>query len=116
MTGYYTSVSLLHRAGMWSSSVSLAVQQVIPAEPLSRSSARFFRCFRPHQIGDVGVDVQRSGRRYMAQYSGEGLPIYHVSQSNGGKRVAQVVEVHMLLDAGLSSRMRLILATAAGIQ
>lgn len=48
--------------------------------------------------------------------SGEGLPIYHVSQSNGGKRVAQVVEVHMLLDAGLSSRMRLILATAAGIQ
>lgn len=52
----------------------------------------------------------------MAQYSGEGLPIYHVSQSNGGKRVAQVVEVHMLLDAGLSSRMRLILATAAGIQ
>ena len=41
-----------------------------------------------HIPGDVGVDVQGGGRRYMAQHGGEGLHIHAALQGQGGKGVA----------------------------
>ena len=40
-----------------------------------------------HIPGDVGVDVQGSGRRHMAQHGGEGLHIHTALQGQGGKGV-----------------------------
>ena len=51
---------------------------------------------RPHRAGDVGVDVQRGGRRYVAQHGGEGLHIHPVSQRDSGKCVPQIMETNLL--------------------
>ena len=41
----------------------------------------------PHVIGNVGVDVQRGGRRHMAQHSGERFHIHAVLQRQRGEGV-----------------------------
>ena len=40
-----------------------------------------------HIVGDVGIDVQRGGRRHMAQHGGESLHIHAVGQRQGRKSV-----------------------------
>ena len=40
-----------------------------------------------HIVSDVGVDVQRGGRRHMAQHCGEGLHIHTVGQRQGRESV-----------------------------
>ena len=54
------------------------------------------RRLRPHGIGDVGVDVQCSGRRHMAQHRGEGLHIHPAAQCHGCKGMSQIMEPNLL--------------------
>jgi len=49
-----------------------------------------------HIVGDVGIDVQRSRRRYMAQHGGEGLDVHAALECQRCKGVAQVVKPHVL--------------------
>ena len=50
----------------------------------------------PHIVGDVSIDVQRGGRRHMAQHSGECFHIHAVFQRQRCKGMAQVMEANML--------------------
>ena len=49
---------------------------------------------RPHIVGDVGVDVQRGGRRHMAQHGGECFRIHTVFQCQNCEGAAQIVEAN----------------------
>ena len=50
------------------------------------------RRFLPHLVGNVGVGIQRRGRRHMADDRRECLHIHPVFQGHGGKCMAQIMK------------------------
>lgn len=58
-----------------------------------------------HLVGDVGIGVQGEPGAVMAQHTGERLYIHTAGESHGGEGVPEIVEAHMLLDAGLCQQL-----------
>lgn len=61
--------------------------------------------FAEHVAGDVGVDVQRGCRRYVAQHGGEGFDVHAVLQRHGGESVAQIMEADLFALGPLQRHM-----------
>ena len=51
-------------------------------------------CLGPHRAGDVGVDVQRGGRRHVAQHSGESLHIHAAGEGHRGKSMPKIMNAY----------------------
>lgn len=53
-----------------------------------------------HLVGDVGIGVEGEPGAEVAQHTGQGLHIHAAGEGHGGKSMPQIMEAHVLLDAG----------------
>ena len=58
-----------------------------------------------HIIGEVGIGVQGKSGAVVAQHAGQRFHIHAAGEGHGGEGVAQIVEAHMFLDAGLFQQL-----------
>ena len=98
---YYPTLSngiTLHRlssGGSGGSGSSLAV--AVSADFLCRTSL--------HIGGNVRIGVESEPSTVVAQHTGQRFHIHAAGEGHGGEGVAQIVEAHMLLDAGLCQQL-----------
>ena len=58
-----------------------------------------------HLVGDMRIGVEGKPGAEVAQHAGQGLCVHATGEGHGGKRVPEIVETHVLLDAGLLQQL-----------